>query len=124
MNFVINYAKGSTHVHADALSRLQTLGETETDVDDDLPCLTIEAPEEHKETQHEYFDPDDILWDNALATPEAGSPQPQLVPITRKELLREQHTDEFCARICSRLDEGGCPFCDRRRWRFMPNELG
>ena len=106
-HFVINYAKGSTHVHADALSRLQTLGETETDVDDDLPCLTIEAPEEHEETQHEYFDSDDILWDNALATPEAGSPQPQLVPITREELLREQHTDEFCAKICSRLDEGG-----------------
>ena len=43
------------------LSRLQTLGETETDVDDNLPCLTVEAPEEDEETQQELLDSDDIL---------------------------------------------------------------
>ena len=78
--FVINYTKCNTHVHSDALSRLQTLGETETDVDDDLPCFLTTAPEEHEET-HELANADDALSENVSANPDSGSPEPQLVRI-------------------------------------------
>lgn len=45
-NFQVKYKKGAANVHADALSRLETLGQTQPEIDDDIPCLTMPANEQ------------------------------------------------------------------------------
>ena len=41
-DFAINYKKGSRNLHADAMSRLSTLGETTVEPDYKIPCFTVE----------------------------------------------------------------------------------
>ena len=43
-HFVIQYRNGCQHHAADALSRLTTSGETEPEIDDDIPFFAFELP--------------------------------------------------------------------------------
>lgn len=104
-DFAVKYKKGTCNVHADALSRLETLGETQLEIDDDIPCLTMDelvSPEMEVET----WDEDDYVMDVLIAQTTDTDADRQLERITLEELLREQLTDAFCAAIRSRLNGG------------------
>ena len=100
-DFEVQYKKGKANTQADALSRLQTLGETTASVDDAIPCFIIGDPDvESSEGKTEDFGPCDAIL--ALGHED----EDQLEPITPEELLREQSRDPFCQGIRSRLEDG------------------
>ncbi|CAN8062284.1 unnamed protein product [Agarophyton chilense] len=104
-DFEVKYKKGLADVQADALSRLKTLGETQGEIDEEIPCFYTEThsppfEEEEQKTLDDYLDADPFL---ALADTE---PSVQLERILCTELLNEQQADAFCASIRSRLNGG------------------
>lgn len=58
--FQVKNKKGSTNVHADALSGLETLFQTQITIDDDIPCLMIDTSgtenQETSDTPIDYVD--------------------------------------------------------------------
>ena len=107
-DFSINYKKGSSNLQADALSRLRTLGETTVEPDYELPCFAVEQSDDDSDI--EVIEEDFSITDLHLATSN-GDFEPLLLPINLEELLRSQLSDNFCASIRSRLNEGeGLPF--------------
>ena len=42
-DFTIQYKRGVQNTQADALSRLATLGETTSDIDDEITCFMVEG---------------------------------------------------------------------------------
>ena len=119
-DFEVRYKKGKLNNQADALSRLRTLGETEVDIDENVPCFIIE----HTAVQNYNSNVDSTLNSNGnmdykliYETPDeadqlliATNPieETELIPVTTEELLRSQLSDEYCAKIRSRLNGGRC----------------
>ena len=83
------YKKGTSNNIADALSRLQTPGETPFYESEDIPCFLVQ------EEASPYIEDD--TWDHpcyhALAI---ETDEPIYESITIDELVREQSKDEFC----------------------------
>ena len=107
-DFEIRYKKGKLNTQADALSRLQTLGETTEELDEYLPCFVIQDIYEIEESDgdDEFFHPD---HDNIIATMDPTPDSELLEPISVEERLTEQQKDHF-ARICGRFLAGDLPF--------------
>ena len=55
-DFAINYKKGSRNLHADAMSRLSTLGETTVERDYEIPCYTVESSDTDKDEEVEFLE--------------------------------------------------------------------
>ena len=104
-DFEVRYKKGKLNTQADALSRLQSLGETTEELDQDLPCFVIEDIYESEESNvdDEFFHLD---HDNILATMDPTSDSELLEPISVEELLTEQQKDHFCTNLRSHLNGG------------------
>ena len=54
--FAVNYKKGSRNLHADAMSRLSTLGETTVETDYEIPCFTVESSDDYKDEEVEFLE--------------------------------------------------------------------
>ena len=102
-DFQILYKKGKLHTQADELSRLTTLGETTSDLDEYIPCFLID--EEYDEGYEVDFIEEEFAYDDALLTTEKDMPDPDLfTAITLEELVLAQASDAFCKAIRSRLN--------------------
>lgn len=101
----MRYKKGLANNHGDALSSLETLGETEIEIDDEIPCMfgevlcTTKQPDCCRE---EYSPPLDLVSAKTTDT----DPSEQLERISSEEIVLEQHSDPFCQAIRSRLNGG------------------
>ena len=118
--FEIKYKKGTKNTQADALSRLPTDSETVFDPDADVvPVYLAEATENlpseldtEKALQPDVDDEVDFLveywaeYDALLASESANTAPTPVTPITWGALLTEQLSDEFCSRICGRVNAG------------------
>ena len=102
-DFDVKYKKGSKNSVADCLSRLRTLGETTTEVDDQIPCFNLDEEHEIDEPPQEFDDWED--FDLLLATEEEEE-HPVPSAISTEELIREQGRDPFCKKIRISLDRG------------------
>ena len=104
-NFVVKYKKGLLNTQADALSRLRTSGDTTVDVDDEIPCYTVDTPDTQDydvDFGEVDFEEGDLLIAQANITPTAA----QLIPVSREEIAIAQLIDPFCANIRTRLNGG------------------
>ena len=133
-DFRVEYKKGCLNTQADALSRLQTLGETVPHIDHEIPCFLAEsglgqslvhtrtgqadtigaglvqatqAACAHTVCQHdaELFSPEYDPVDDLL-TIEAEPFIPDLAPIMPIELRRAQESDFELRSLRSRLERG------------------
>ena len=82
------YKKGTSKNIADALSRLQTAGESQSRETEDIPCYLIQ------EEESPYID--DEIWDHPCYHSLVIEEDSNFEPITVDELVREQSKDEFC----------------------------
>jgi hypothetical protein len=121
-DYEIAYKKGSANVHADTLSRLRTYAETEYDPDQDvIPVYIAEAsaePDSHTDPSEEvdFLAEDWAEHDAMLVNERADRPHESVKPLTWGELLTEQLTDEFCAKIRARINAGdSIPFVENDR---------
>ena len=104
-DFQILYKKGKLNTQADALSRLTTLGETSSDLDEDIPCFSIDR--DYDERYEVGFIEEEFAYDDALLTTETDMPDPDLLAaVTLEELVLAQASDAFCKVIRSRLNGG------------------
>ena len=104
-NFKILYKKGKLNTQADALSRITTLGETTSDLDEDIQCFLID--EEYEEGDEVDFIVEEFAYDDALRTTETDMPHSDLLAaVTLKELVLAQASDAFCKVIRARLNGG------------------
>ena len=104
-DFQILYKKGKLDTQAEALSRLTTHGETTSDLDEDIPCFSIDR--EYDEGYEVDFIEEEFAYDDALLTTETGMSDPDLLAaITLEELVLAQESDAFCKVIRSRLNGG------------------
>ena len=104
-DFQILYKKGNLNTQADALSRLTTLIETTSDLDEDIPCFLIDG--EYDEGYEVPFIEEEFAYDNALLITETDMPDPDLLAaITLEELVLAQASDPFCKVIRSHLNGG------------------
>ena len=72
IDFQILYKKGKLNTQADALSRLTTLRETTSDLDEDIPCFLIDGG--YDEWYEVDFIEEEFDYDNALLTTETDMP--------------------------------------------------
>ena len=87
-DFEIKYNKGKLNNQADALSRLRTLGETEVDIDEDVPCYVIEDTDVQNDDVNIIYDMPNKADELLIATNPIE--ETELVPVTTEELLRSQ----------------------------------
>ena len=108
-DYDVEYKKARLNKQADALSRLETLGETEPFVDDEIPCFHMEGSCPDGTCDHsdeEFLSMEYALIDELLATDSSPSSPLLLRPITTEELVYAQHGDAFCNALRSRLNGG------------------
>jgi len=104
-DFDVRYKKGTKNSVADCLSRLRTLGDTVTEIDDQIPCFHLDEAREIDEIPQEHDDWEDfdlLLVANDASEEEEALPQ----AISYDELVEEQAKDAFCRKIRIQLDEG------------------
>ena len=95
-NFTIQYKRGVQNTQADALSRLATLGETTSDLDDEIPCFMVEEDSIVYNDDMDFISNEYAEFDEMLITENAEPPADLLTPISVEELLRAQAEDTFC----------------------------
>lgn len=119
-DFEVKYKKGRINTQADALSRLETKGETSEDIDEDIPCFIAEHGLTHQsmksvmEQKISDSDPDSDEEDvegygncDELLALEGGTDSLEhFEAVKPEELLREQLIDPFCESIRRQIDEG------------------
>lgn len=104
-DFIVKYKKGLGSNHADGVSRLQTFGETETEIGDEILRMYGEvlrtAEQTHGADKREL--PLGIWLIRKTTDIEHLE---ELEPISKQEIVREQYTDHLCKPISSRLHMG------------------
>ena len=112
-DYEFRHKKGLMNTQADALSRLSTLGETELELGEDLPCFFADdySSKEDEDAKMDYVHSDALL---ALEFEEL---EPTLlVPITLEELVRSQASETFCQIVRLGINVGEeVPFADDGR---------
>ena len=113
--FEVKYRPGIKHQLADGMSHLRTSADPE-EIEDEMPCFSIDdmsgdgdcakplriVPrttlfKEHPECPTGFFDtPGDPSTDAGVPILEMEEAEPELMPITAEEFLREQASDPFC----------------------------
>ena len=104
-DFEGRYKKGICNTQADALVQLQTLGETMSDIDDDIPCFILEGDTIIHQDNLDFISQDYAEHDAMLIASERDDSD-LLLPITAEELIRAQAQDELCRKIRQKLNEG------------------
>ena len=104
-DFQILYKKEKLNTQADAVSRLNTLGETTSDLDEDMPCFWIDR--EYDEGYEVDFIEKEFAYDDALLSTETDMPDPDVLAArTLEELVLARASYAFCEVIRSRLNGG------------------
>ena len=115
-DFTVQYKRGLCNTQADALPRLATLGETKSDIDDEIPCFMIEGDDIVHNDEIDFISADYAEFDEMLVTENAEPPADLLTPVVVEELLQAQAADSFCQEVRSRLNGGEeLPFFDNDR---------
>ena len=86
-DFTIQYKRGVQNSHADKLSRLATLGETTSDLDDET-CFMVEGDSIVYNDDMDFISNEYAEFDEMLITENAEPPADLLSPISVEELLR------------------------------------
>lgn len=95
-----------TYQAVDALSRIFTNGENMATSEDAVPCLGVCDAEEDLNVEGEYVESCELLrrfvgHPEVMATAEEEN---QVLPITIKELLKEQNTDSYCKEAHTKVE--------------------
>ena len=109
-DFTVLYKRGLCNTQADALSRLATLGETTSEIDDEIPCFVIEGDDIVQNDDTDFISADYAEFDEMLVTENAEPPADSLTPVGVEELLHAPAADSFCQEVRSGLNGGmSCP---------------
>ena len=99
-DFEVAYKKGAKNTIADALSRLETEGETPSlRPEDDLPCFPQQRPPASSNTEQRP-----VSRDNKGAVCTIAADPSSVETISIEEFVTEQSTDPFCAQQRKLLD--------------------
>ena len=108
-DFDVKYKKGTHNSVADCLSRLRTAGDTTTELEDEIPCLPLEVPDEaYTDTVLSDTTPHLDEWEDhdLLLLSSEDADDPPLRAISKDELITEQSRDPFCVKLARQLDRG------------------
>ena len=111
-DFLVKYKKGLLNTQADALSRMPTTGGTTVEIDDDIPCYTVEqggtspVPTDDSVDEQEFLETEYAEGDAILVLHGPNPDDELLNPVTREEIVREQAEDPYCKDIRSTINQG------------------
>lgn len=114
--FEIHYKKGYLNTQADALSRLLSSGHTTEHEEVEPPCFLVDYTsqmtddealvDDYAEEVSFPFEEVHASWLDVFAIANANE-DALPTPITEEEMLRSQHTDDFCIETLEELEEKG-----------------
>ena len=106
-DFTVQYKRGLCNTQGDALSRLASLVEKTSEIDEEI---MIEGNEIVHNDEIDFISADYAEFDEMLVTENAEPSADLLTPVGVKELLQAQPADPFCQELRSRLNGGrSCP---------------
>lgn len=101
----MKYKKGLVNNHIDAPLRLETLRETEIEIDNETPYMFGEVLRTTKQLDC-AGEEDSAPLDFLIANPKDTEPSEQLERISKEEIVLEQYSGPFCKAIRSPLNGG------------------